>query len=434
MSDRMKDILKIAVPSVLLALAGLLAAFWLMGPPVPKQVTIAGGSLGGVYAQTAERLSTAMGERKINAEVLTTAGSVDNIRRLQSGEAQIGIVQTGLAGDIDTEGLQSLGAIFFEPLWVFHRSDAPMSDLRDLRGLKVAVGAEGSGTRVLVDLLMQEAGVAAGDFTPADLSGVAAASAVKSGEVDAALIVSSPEADWILDLLADPSVELMSMDRAPALARRHTYLDSVTLYAGVLDPARGLPAGDVTLTAPSAEIVVSDALHPALQSLLMDIAFRDFSGGTLLSDPEAFPTRDLADIPLSEEAQRYYKNGPTFLRRVFNYDVANFLERAWVIAIPLLTLAYPLAKAGPPLYRWRTRRKIYVWYEDLRALEGEGRAAESPEQRAAVRGKLAELQAETGRVEVPLSYTDDLYRLRAHIRFVAELIDRLSVQDRSAQV
>jgi hypothetical protein len=37
-------------------------------------------------------------------------------------------------------------------------------------------------------------------------------------------------------------------------------------------------------------------------------------------------------------------------------------------------------------------------------------------------------------VQVPLSYTDDLYRLRSHIRFVAELIDRLSAQDKYARV
>ena len=48
--------------------------------------------------------------------------------------------------------------------------------------------------------------------------------------------------------------------------------------------------------------------------------------------------------------------------------------------------------------------------------------------------KLADLQEEAGKVEVPVSYTDDLYRLRAHIRFVAELVDKLSAQERHARI
>ena len=125
---------------------------------------------------------------------------------------------------------------------------------------------------------------------------------------------------------------------------------------------------------------------------------------------------------------------PSFLRRIFPYSVANFLERAWVLAIPLITLIIPLIRAAPPLYRWRIRRKIYVWYNDLRELEAAGRAADNAVERTEVRAKLADLQAETSKVEVPVSYTDDLYRLRAHIRFVAEIIDKLAGQERHERI
>jgi hypothetical protein len=226
----------------------------------------------------------------------------------------------------------------------------------------------------------------------------------------------------------------MSMREAHALSRRHPYLDEVELYRGVVDLAAILPKEDVTLIAPAAQIVVREDLHPAIQSLLIEAAFREHGGGSQLSDPGRFPTSQLSDIKISEEAERYYKNGPSFLRRIFPYSVANFLERAWVLAIPLITLLIPLVRAAPPLYRWRIRRKIYVWYNDLRDLEAAGRTAETTEERMEVRARLADLQAETGKVEVPVSYTDDLYRLRAHIRFVAELIDKLSAQERHARI
>ena len=188
------------------------------------------------------------------------------------------------------------------------------------------------------------------------------------------------------------------------------------------------------LIAPAAQIVVREDLHPAIQSLLIEAALAADGGGSLLSDAGRFPAPQLSDIAISDEAKRYYDNGPSFMRRMFPYSVANFLERAWVLAIPLVTLMIPLIRAAPPLYRWRIRRKIYVWYKDLRELEAAGRAATSAEDRMEVRAKLADLQEEAGKVEVPVSYTDDLYRLRAHIRFVAELVDKLSAQERHARI
>ena len=218
------------------------------------------------------------------------------------------------------------------------------------------------------------------------------------------------------------------------MGRRHPYLDEVVLYRGVVDMAEILPKDDVMLIAPAAQLVVREDLHPAIQSLLIEAALNDHAGGSLLADPGRFPTPQLSDIAISDEAKRYYENGPSFLRRIFPYSVANFLERTWVLAIPLITLLIPLVRAAPPIYRWRIRRKIYVWYKDLRELETAGRNAETLEERMEVRARLADLQAEAGKVEVPVSYTDDLYRLRAHIRFVAEVIDRLGAPERHARI
>jgi TRAP transporter TAXI family solute receptor len=430
----MREFVRMYGIPVVAVVIGLIVALMFVDPAPPKKVTIAGGAAGGAYALTAEHYAAALRDNKIEATVLETAGSVENLAKLKAGEANIAIVQTGLAADLGADGVQSLGAVFFEPLWLFHRADHPVSGLADLRGLRVAVGSEGSGVRVLAGLLMEEAGLGADAYRAAPLAGQAAAAALMAGEIDAALVVSSPTASWIADLLADPGVDLASIRIAHALSRRHPYLDETTLYEGVVDPARNLPDRDIVLISPAAQIVVQAKLHPAVQSLLIETALAEHGGGSLLADPGKFPTPTLSDIPISSEAARYYKDGPSFLRRLFPYRVANFLERAWILVIPLATLLFPLVKAAPPLYRWRIRRKIYVWYQDLRDLEVQGRSATTAEERTNVRAKLADLQAETGNVQVPLPYSDDLYRLRAHIRFVAELIDRLSAQDKHARV
>lgn len=430
----MREFFRVYWPLLAIAVLGVVVALMFVAPAPPRSVVIAGGAEGGAYAASAERFAESLRAKGVQANVLTTAGSVDNLRRLNAGEASIAVVQAGTAGDMDVAALRSLGAIFYEPLWVFHRSGVRMTDLRDVEGMRVAVGAPGSGLRALSDLLLPEAGVMPGEYTPVELGGQAAARALMAGEADIALIVSGADPAWLADLVAAPGIELLSLERARALKRRHAFLDEVTLYAGVLDPARNLPAEDVTLLAPAAEIIVRADLHPAIQSVLIEAAYRHHARGTILSDPGVFPTQTLTDIELSDEADRYYRNGPTVLRRWFPFDIANFLERAWVLVIPLVTLMFPLAKAAPPVYRWRIRRRIYVWYQKLRELEIAGREAKTAEDRTAVRAQLADLQAETGQVQVPLPYNDDLYRLRAHIRFVAELLDKLSAQDKHARV
>jgi uncharacterized protein len=430
----MKDFIRLYWAPVVIVLLGIVIALVFMAPAPPKKVIIAGGAQGGVYAATAEHYAEALRKENIEVEVLTTAGSVDNLDRIKNKQADIGIVQTGLAADLGAGGARSIGAVFYEPLWVFHRASLTVEELQDIAGKRAAIGPEGSGVRVLASLLLTEAGVTGEKFDAIPLAGQAAAQALKAGEIDVAMVVSGATTPFIADLIADPNIKLMSVLEAHALARRHAYLDEVTLYRGVVDLANILPKDDVVLIAPAAQIVVREDLHPAIQSLLIEAAFAEHAGGSILADPGRFPTPTLSDIPLAEEADRYYRKGPTFLRSVFPYSVANFLERAWVLAIPLITLLIPLVRAAPPLYRWRIRRKIYIWYRDLRNLEAVGRKAATAEERVAVREKLADMQQQTGEVEVPLSYNDDLYRLRSHIRFVADLLDRLSAQDKYARV
>jgi uncharacterized protein len=212
------------------------------------------------------------------------------------------------------------------------------------------------------------------------------------------------------------------------LSMRDDALAPLTLFDGVVDMDRDIPSGDVQLISAIAQLGVDKDLHPALQSVLLEAAEEIHSGGSILTRAKTFPDETRTDLPLSDEARRYYRNGPTFLRRYFSFGWANFLERAWVFLIPLVALMIPLVQMAPPVYRWRIRRKIYVWYNDLHDLERRGVEAESEETRAAVLSEIQALQYEVGQVDVPVSYNDELYHLRSHINFVEALIARQAAQ------
>lgn len=415
---------------VLIALAVMVFALQFIKPAPPSKIVFASGGEGGGYHAYAERYKALFEEVGVEVDVLTTAGSIENLELLLSGEADIALLQGGTARADDAEKLISLGGLFHEPLWVFARADLGTESFGDLRNHRIAIGAEGSGTRMLALQVQTEYGGNWPAETRLPMSGNAAAKALLSGDVDAAMFSASVGASYIRDLLSYPRIQLMSFENAPGIARRNAAVAPVTLLQGVVDVGKNFPSEDVRLISPIAQLAAGRDLHPAIQSLALETAEAIHSERTLLAPAGTFPVGELTDLPLSKEARRYYKRGPSTLRRWFSFGVANFLDRAWVLMIPLITLAIPLMRAAPPLYRWRIRRRIYVWYADLRELEQRGRDADSQSERLSIKAELDELQNEIGKVEVPLSYNDEVYHLRGHVEFVRQLIDAIDSGDR----
>ncbi|MEM1105670.1 MAG: TAXI family TRAP transporter solute-binding subunit [Pseudomonadota bacterium] len=417
-----KDFLKVYWPFIAIALLGLLLAMRFVEPAPPRAITLASGAPGGAYAAFGERYANLLAEHNVRVTLINTEGSLDNLRLLTDGDADAALVQGGLTQQGDAERLRTLGGLFFEPFWVFVRADLGAERFEDLRTARMAIGAEGSGTRALALHIKREFGGDWGPNTSLALSGPAAADALRAGEIDAAAFSAGYTAPYVRELIDNPAVRLLSFERAPALAQRQPALAHITLLRGVIDVGRNLPEEDVDLAAPVAQLLVREDLHPAIHAILLEAASDIHSAPSLLAAPGAFPNGVRTEVPLSREAQRFYRDGPSALRRYFSFGMANFLERAWILLIPLVTLMIPLVRVAPPIYRWRVRRKIYIWYEDLRALETKGRAATNDQTREAVRDELTALQEEIGKLEVPLSYTDDVYRLRSHVAFVNQLL------------
>jgi TRAP transporter TAXI family solute receptor len=409
-------------PVIAIALAGLLIALFLMDPAPPNTIRFGAGAPGGAYHAYAERYQRLLAEQGVDVELVDTAGSIDNLRLLEDGFIDVALVQGGLTGVSEEKSLRSLGGLFEEPFWVFVRANVPARDFGDLKGLRLSIGPDGSGTRALASSLQTAYG---GDWAATARLGLStreAEAALRAGEIDAAAFAASPDAPYVQSLLRAEGIRLLPFERAEAIARRGDGLSSAILLRGVADIGADIPAQDVALVAAVSQLVVRKDVHPAIEAVLLDSALAIHSDKSLFSPAGRFPNAENTDLPVSKQTARFYRDGPSFLRRYFPFSVANFLDRAWILAIPLLTLAFPLVRAAPPIYRWRVRRKIYIWYKDLRALEEEGRATPAGEPRTSVLSRLERLQVDIGKLDVPLSYTDDLYRLRSHVEFVKQLL------------
>jgi TRAP-type uncharacterized transport system substrate-binding protein len=167
--------------------------------------------------------------------------------------------------------LLSLGSMFYEPVWVFYRGDKRLERLTDLRGKRVAIGQEGSGVRQLAQQLLEANEIPTGDHL-VPLSGLKAAEELQQGRIDAAFVIAAEKAPVIQVLLRSPGIKVMNFSQADAYQRRFPFLTKVVFPHGVADLVRDFPPEDVTVLAPTANLIVRDDLHPALQSLLLQVA------------------------------------------------------------------------------------------------------------------------------------------------------------------
>ena len=419
-STAVVEFLKVWGLLAVIVLVGFLITYQYVGAPPPKVVRIATGANNGAYYTFAQEYARLLASDGITLEVVPTAGSVENLELLKSGEVSLALIQGGSATRDDKERLQSLGSLFLEPVWIFVRRQSAVKRFLELKGNRVSVGIAGSGTHLLATQLLSAAGITETNTQLIREETTQAIDSLSKGKIDAAFFVASPEAPIIRKLFAAPAIELLNFDRAAAYGRWFPFLTPVTLSEGVIDLQQNIPDHDTPLVAASANLAARRDLNASLIPALLNAVTRVHQTGGVLEHKRQFPSVDFADLPLSEDARRYLINGPSFLFRWLPYGTAVLLDRLKILVLPLLALLLPLLKIAPPLYTWRIRSKIYKWYAAVREVESSIQEEKSSGDAASLINRLSELDRQVASVSVPLSYAAELYHLRLHIRFLQE--------------
>jgi len=418
---------------------GVLALLWgayrVLDPTPAKRLVIATGPEQGAYREFAEAYLPLLQAHGLQVELRASDGPRQNLQWLREAGADVdaAFVQGGAdeAAGADAAGrpVLSLGSVAAEPLWLFYRhdraADAPPQRLAQLQGWRIHTGPAGDGTGALFRRLAEASGLA---LEPLALDGSAAVHAVValvSGEIDALAMVSAAEAPLVQYLLATPGIALMDLAQSEAYARRFGFLRPLVLPRGVVDLAADLPPADVHLVATTASLLVRADLHPALQQLLVQAAGPVHGGAAWFARPGEFPNPGADGFALSDEAARHYRSGPPWLQRHLPFWLANFIDRMWIVVLPLLAVLLPLSRVLPPLVTLRLRSRVFRWYAHLRALEA---ALERPDaDLPRLRDALERLDHQTEHIGVPLAFAHELYDLRQHIHGVRKrLLLRMS--------
>src|SRR5450759_1650877 len=233
-----------------------------------------------------------------------------------------------------------------------------------------------------------------------------------------AFIVTAWDSPVVQLLIDAKGIELASVPRADAYIAHYPFLNKLVLPAGVSDLLNNRPPTDVVMLAPKGSLAVRADLHPAIQHLLLSAAVQIHSQPGIFQKAGQFPAAESIDIPLSEEAQRFYKTGRPFLQNHLPFWIATLVERVLVVFVPLAALLLPMSKFLPQTYDWFMRSKIMRLYEEMRLIESEMEAQGHGHDASFINAKLDQLDQRANRLRLPTTYASMLYGLRSHIDLI----------------
>lgn len=427
-----REFIVTAGPFVLLALLLLYVAYVVLDPMPPKRVVLATGAPQGAYAEFGKRYQALLAQQGVTVELRETQGAAENLKLLRDPQAGVDLAFVQGGADLDqataadaeaaNAGLESLGSLFYEPVWLFYREDAArrllkrpaLAALAELTGWRVNIGAPGSGVPNLMRKMLEANRIDPSTLALLQEPTTPAVVSFLEGRSDAIVFASAPESLMVQMLLQTPGVKLFDFAQAEAYSRRFGFMSPVLLPRGVVDLARDQPPADVRLVAPTATLVARESLHPALVQLFVQAARQVHGESGWFQRKGEFPSTANTERPLAKEADRFYRNGPPFLQRYMPFWIANLIDRMWLVLLSIVAILIPLTRVVPPLYEFRIRSRIFRWYGQLRGVE----EAIGKRPDAELHDELDAIERKVEHITVPLSYTDELYALRGHINLV----------------
>jgi TRAP-type uncharacterized transport system substrate-binding protein len=392
----------------------------------PRTLVMATGPEGSAAQERGERYRAILARAGLDLRLLPTAGGVENLARLRDPRSGVSVafVEAGIASNEDSSDLASLGTVSFEPIWFFLRYQPHATPAQALPGKRISIGQEGSGTRVVARRLLQLNGVEEASVKLLGLTPEEASDALLRGKIDAAVMLTSWQSPAVRKLLAADGVVLATFPRADAYVALFPLLNKLVLPTGVVDLARNIPPADVTLLAVQESLAVRRDLHPAAQYLLLEAASEVHGGPGIFQKAGRFPAGEAIDLPLSDQARTFYKSGRPFLYRYLPFWLSGLTERLLIVLIPLLAVAYPLARILPQMYQWWMQHHLFKLYGDLKLLEIEAKRRGAGESIDDLILALDTLQERTTRMFVTLSFAQRRYILKEHIKLTREQFEK----------
>lgn len=402
----------------------VVAMYFYVDPAPPKRLTIAtGDSDQSDLAQFAKEYAEILKEDGVQLEIKSTSNPFENLKALTNDNERVdaAFVPDGLGSTEKQPYVESLGSLYYQPVWIFYRGSKPVTHIAQLEGRKISVGRNRHGTSIIAKRLLRLNGVNTKDNPNlVNLDAASAAEALKKGEIDAAFFILPPESPLILDLFLAKDIHVLDNEQAEGIERNNPTFHHLVLARGSIDLKNDKPDRDIDMVGTTTTLLVRDDLHPALQFLLLKAATQLHADPGIFEARGEFPSNKDDAFPLSSDARQYYKSGGPFWQRYLPFWLAVWVGRFIFLVIPFLAIVLPLLRTAPKIYFWRLRQRIYRSYGELKHLETQIGPNPTIQEYEDFLLRLDAIEARVNKIRVPQSLTEYVYSLRLHIQLVRD--------------
>lgn len=284
---------------------------------IEEPVVISGGGTAGIYYSYGGQLAAVLSVRLgVSAEVLETGGSIENLRNLAAGTAQVAFSAADAASDAAagrepfTEPLPvtAVARVYDDFVHLVVPADSPIRTIDDLRGRPVSLGADGSGTELIARRLLSAAEIDPGDLDSAALGIDGSVEAIQAGEIDAFFWSGGLPTPGVNQLAGEFPIRLIELIGLVETVRRE--YSGAYRHGVVPQGTYGLAEDVATMAVPNFLMVRSDAADSVVYDVVR-LLFEERSAiaaevpaAALLDRPRAIFTDP---VELHSGALQYYR-------------------------------------------------------------------------------------------------------------------------------
>lgn len=431
-ADEIKNglsVLREVWPLVFLLIVALAFLIWFAKPAPPNSVLMATGK-GGSYKILGEKYRAYFEKKGIDLKLVETNGSKENLQHLidRKDPIQAAFVQGGMIASDTLSGVEALGSIDYEPVWIFYRKNVfnesmHVSD-RDIAKLKINIGPVGSGTHTQALNIFKLNNLKADSpnlLTMINSDGVIA---LEKGEIDGIFLVDGFDSLNVQRLIKNTDIKLASFQRADAYTRLMPYFEEVSVPMGGFDLGRNIPDHPIQLISTTTNLLIDDRLHPAIQVLFLEAAKEINGAKSYFSKAGEFPVYMNTEAPLSDEAKFFYQKGTPTLMKYLPFWLAEFLERMFFLLLPFAAFAYPIIKSIPTYRTNLAKKQINSIYKDLDKFERNTIETFDPNRRGEYIEVLNEMERRVLKSKAAKLATAECYSLRNNIEFIRNALEK----------
>ena len=208
-----------------------------------KFVTIATGGASGPYNIIATTLADIYAKQlTTNSKTQTTGASVENLNLLAQKKVEMAFVMSDALSDAlngvgsfpaKLENIEQIAALYPNYVQIVTSKRSGIKTITDLKGKRVATGAQNSGVEVNARNLLAGFGISYNDIKVDYLGYAEAADALKSGSLDAAFLTSGLPNSSLMELQQgfDLQVVAIPADGVEKIAQDKAYFTALTIPA-----------------------------------------------------------------------------------------------------------------------------------------------------------------------------------------------------------